>query len=317
MKNRLTIYIFVLIGILVIEALIFQSVKISKTTQFKKKHDSAMRIMRFNHEKEKKRLNDEYDKNRYLASGKTVYERIFNIQDQSIIDMINGLAHESFPEGWQCETKVEEFTNFILLVQSDNRDDNYKVNEIAKYLIPVVTHAKPYLENIAVFDKKHKCVMFFDTASVNELIELKKLTKHNIDNILNNGQDFTRYNSVKIEYEDINGHMFVPAIVGGSCEVMMMLDTGASTTVISSEVAGKTSHEKEDLNKVEQRTFSTAAGMMSCPIVSRKVSVGSIDVFQPVAVNFKDEMSLLGVDFFSDYHYRIDSEAKCIYVWSK
>ncbi len=317
MKTRLHIYIYGLIGLLIVEVLILQFINENKLIQIRKDHDSAARLISFNHEKRKKTLNDGYERNRYLASGKTVYERIRNIQNQSIIDMINGLACESFPAEWRCETKVEEFTNFILLVQNENYNDDNTVKEVAKYLVPVVIYTKPYLNNIAVFDKKHRCVMFFDQSAVSELRSTKELTKESINDVLNKGQVFTRYNSIKIKYEDINGHMFTPAVIGGNCEIMMMLDTGASTTVISSEVAGKTSYGKEDLNKVEQRVFSTAAGTMNCPIVKRKVSVGSIDVFQSVAVNFKDETNLLGVDFFDEYHYIIVSESKCIYVWSK
>ena len=97
----------------------------------------------------------------------------------------------------------------------------------------------------------------------------------------------------------------------------MMLDTGASTTVISLEIGGKTSYKGEDLNNAEKRTFSTAMGLLECPIVERNVSIGGIDRKQPVAINVKDDTNLLGVDFFKDCNYIIDSKAKCIYVWNK
>jgi predicted aspartyl protease len=94
-----------------------------------------------------------------------------------------------------------------------------------------------------------------------------------------------------------------------------MLDTGASMTVISLELAQKTG--QEDLNKTERRSFSTAKGLLSCPIVGREIIIGSLDRKQSVAVNLEDNSNLLGVDFFESKGYIIDAASKSIYVWSK
>ncbi|MDD4202201.1 MAG: retropepsin-like aspartic protease [Candidatus Omnitrophica bacterium] len=317
MNNKLKIYVFVLLGVLALEFLIFQGINSERIKEIDSEHYTATKRMRFNHAKSKKVLNDNYDKKYYMATGKNVYERIYNIKNQSIIEMIKGLADESFPQGWKTEVKVEEFTNFILLVQKEIDNSECNVTEVEKYLIPIIEYSQPYLKNVAIFDEKHKCIMFFDGDSLMELSEKRKLSEEVVNDVLNKGQNFTRYNSIKIPFEVLHGHIFIPVIVGGKYEVMMMLDTGASTTVLSEEVASATSFQNEDLNKVEHRTFSTASGIMTCPILERKLSVGSLDIVQPIAVNFKDDTNLLGVDFFKDYNYRIDSDSKCIYVWSK
>jgi transcription elongation factor Elf1 len=101
----------------------------------------------------------------------------------------------------------------------------------------------------------------------------------------------------------------------GSYECVTMLDTGASMTVISLELAQKTG--QENLNKVERRSFSTANGLLSCPIVGREIIVGNLDRKQLVAVNLKDNSNLLGIDFFESKGYIIDASSKSIYVWSK
>jgi hypothetical protein len=51
-----------------------------------------------------------------------------------------------------------------------------------------------------------------------------------------------------------------------------MLDTGASMTIISLELAQKTGHE--DLNEISRRTFSTVKDLINCPIVQREIIVG-------------------------------------------
>ena len=124
--------------------------------------------------------------------------------------------------------------------------------------------------------------------------------------------------TVKIDNKEvkIKPQALSPVVINsGSYETVMMLDTGASITLISLELAQKTG--QEDLNKVSRRTFSTAKGSMSCPIVEREVVVAGLDKKQPVAVNLEDDSNLLGVDFFESRGYIIDNSSKCIYVWSK
>lgn len=314
--KKMRIIIIVLGVTLFLEVIAIGVVWHNKRSELVEEYETKKKIIRLNQEKEKKALNNEYEKNRYLASGKNVYERTYN-KKQSIIELIEGLANEAYPKNWRCEVKVEEFTNFILLIQINLSKERIKVSEIIKPLIPVISYSASYLKNVAVFDSRHKCFMFFDEDVLNKLKRDKALDDKSISDIKRKGRAFTRYDSIRIDYEEASGHIFIPAIIGGAQECAMMLDTGASITVISLELAGKTSYKGEDLNNVETRTFSTAMGLMKCPIVERNVAIGGIDKKQPVAVNVKDNANLLGVDFFNDYDYTIDSKAKCIYVWSK
>ncbi len=273
---------------------------------------------RLKHEKEKKALNDEFEKNRYLATGDNVYERIYNKQGQSIINLIEGLSKEAFPDNWQCEAKVEEFTNFILLVHAPVKNSEFQISEIMKYTIPIITYTKPYLKNVCLFDKNHKCILFFDGIALAELDAKRKLDSKTILDVKHKGEMFTRYNSVRIDCKKLRGHIFIPVTVSGEYGIhdcFMMLDTGASMTVISLELAGKTGGE--DLNLVRREYFHTVKGPMSCPIVERSILVGGIGQRQTVAVNLQDTTNLLGVDFFQDKNYTIDSSSNCIYIWAK
>jgi predicted aspartyl protease len=274
---------------------------------------------KLNQEKEKKKLLDEFDKNKYLASGKNAYERIYNNKQSDIVDLMQKLALEAFPDNWKIEVKAEEFTNFILLVQVDVKSNEPAVTDVINYLVPVLDNSDGYLKNVAIYNEKHQCYLFFDENALNELIKNKKLGTNAINEVKRKGEGFLRYNAIKIDFQEINGHIFIPVIVigeyGSPETIMMLLDTGASMTLISLELAQKTG--QEDLDGVPQETFSTAKGLISCPIVQREIIVGDLDIKQAIAVNLEDDSNLIGMDFFKSREYIIDNPSKCIYIWNK
>ncbi len=319
MKNKFLKILIILSVILLAEVIVFFVLPNYQTNQLRDQFVLKSEMERLNQEKEKKKLLDEFDKNKYLASGKDVYERIYNNKQSDIVDLIQKLALEAFPNNWKMDVKVEEFTNFILLVQVDVKSNEPAVTDIIKNLVPVLDNSDGYLKNVAIYNEKHQCFLFFDENALNELIKNKKLGTNAINEAKRKGEGFLRYNAIKIDYQEINGHIFIPVIVvgeyGGYEETNMMLDTGASMTVISLELAQKTGDE--DLNNISRRTFSTANGLITCPIVQREIIVGDIYTKQAVAVNLEDDSDLLGVDFFESRDYIIDSTSKCIYVWNK
>ncbi len=318
MKNRNFKLLTILLIILFIEIIVFFTLTYYQTNQLRDQFTLKSEMERLNQEKEKKKLLDEFDKNKYLASGKNAYERIYNDKQSDIVDLIQKLALEAFPNNWKMDVKVEEFTNFILLVQVDVKSNEPAVTDVINYLVPVLDNSDGYLKNVAIYNEKHQCYLFFDENALNELIKNKKLGTNAINEAKRKGEGFLRYNAIKIDFQEINGHIFIPVIVigeYGSYETIMMLDTGASMTIISLELAQKTGDE--DLNEISRRTFSTVKGLISCPIVQREIIVGDTYKKQAVAVNLEDDSNLLGVDFFESREYIIDNPSKCIYVWNK
>ena len=318
MKNNFLKTLIILLVILLAEVIVFFVIQNYQTNQLKEQFALKIEMEKLNQEKEKKKLLDEYDKNKYLATGKNTYERIYNNKQSDIVELIQKLALESFPNNWKINVKVEEFTNFILLVQVDVKSNEPAVTDIIKYLVPVLDYSDGYLKNVAIYNKKHQCYLFFDENALNELIKNKNLSTNAINEAKKKGKGFLRYNATKIDFQEINGHIFIPVIVVGEYEsetIMMLLDTGASMTVISLELAQETGHE--DLNEVARRTFSTVKGSISCPIVQREIIVGDTYKKQAVAVNLEDDSNLLGMDFFESREYIIDNTSKCIYIWYK
>jgi len=318
MKNKFLKILIILLVTLLAEVIAFFVLQNYQTNQLRDQFTLKGEMERLNQEKEKKKLLDEFDKNKYLATGKDAYGRIYNNKQSDIVDLIQKLALEAFPNNWKMDVKAEEFTSFILLVQVDVKNNEPAVTDIIKYLVPVLDNSDGYLKNVAIYNEKHQCCLFFDENALNGVIKKKKLGTNAINEAKKKGEGFLRYNAIKIDFQEINGHIFIPVIVVGeygSYETIMMLDTGASMTVISSELAQKTGHE--DLNEILRKTFSTVKGSISCPIVQREIIVGDTYKKQEVAVNLEDDSNLLGIDFFESREYIIDNSSKCIYIWNK
>ena len=289
-----------------------------KQTTLQDNHERQLNRVRYEHENQKKKLADEFEGNRYRASGETVFDRVHNTQNQDIAELIQRLAQEAFPPEWKSEVKVEEFTSLILLLQSKAERDQITSSKVAEWLAPVITYSSPYLANVAVYDRYHRCCLFFDESALEEIKESRQANERLIANARASGRAFRRFDSVRIEFTTRSGHIFLPVTVTGESgvdEMSMMLDTGASMTVIPEELAGKTGHE--DLRTARRETFTTANGLMDCPIVTRDVAIGGVDNRQNVAVNTRDNLGLLGVDFFKGKNYLIDTATSSIYIWSK
>jgi predicted aspartyl protease len=52
-------------------------------------------------------------------------------------------------------------------------------------------------------------------------------------------------------------------------------------------------------------------------LVDRNVNIGGFRSDIEVAVNQKDEINLLGMNYFEGLNYLVDSVNSCIYVWAK
>ena len=121
----------------------------------------------------KRKKNDiikSYNSKKYLATGKTVYERIFNKPNQSLIELTENIATETFPADWSIQVKVEEFSHFVLLVYLPHNSNTVNVNRVISHLKPILEHCGWFLSNIAVFDGKHKAYLYF---SQDELLSIQ------------------------------------------------------------------------------------------------------------------------------------------------
>ena len=225
MKNKNLKLLTILLIILFIEIIVFFILTHYQTNQLRDQFTLKSEMEKLNQEKEKKKLLDEFDKNKYLATGKNAYERIYNNKQSDIVDLIQKLALEAFPNNWKMDVKVEEFTNFILLVQVDVKSNEPAVTDVINYLVPVLDNSDGYLKNVAIYNEKHQCYLFFDENALNGLIKNKNLSTNVINEAKRKGEGFLRYNAIKIDFQEINGHIFIPVIVVGeyrSYETIMM-----------------------------------------------------------------------------------------------
>ena len=263
-------------------------------------------------------LEREYERKKHLATGDTVFDRIFNAQDQTIIDLIKRISQESLPHEWSCDVKVEEFTHFIMLIYLPHNSERPPIEQITSFLIPIMKYCSWWLSDVAIFDRRHKSYLFFEKSLLTRLKSGNPLSKEMTKQAANHGVSFTRFNSVTVDCEKYESHLLLPIEISGTNGVMgcrALLDTGASVTMVPSGIIAKTG--RDNLQKAPRRTFSTVNGTISCPIVRREVNIGGIRRNIEVAVNQQDSLTLVGMNFFAGMDYIVDSGHSAVYMWEK
>lgn len=301
-----------------IELLYLAQRNASAPSRIKWEQDRERRAITLEYKKKERELREEYETRKYVATGQTVYDRIFNTQEQSVTDLIRRIAREALPEDWSCDVKVEEFTHFILLIYLPHKGPEPKPADVASLMQPVLRYCGWCLSDVGVFGPSHKSYLFFDSEILADIKKRGALTSAFTARARRQGGAFTRFNSVTIRCKAHASHLFVPIEIAGPDGVVSCLalfDTGASITTLANGVVAKTG--TEELSRAPRRSFSTAKGLMSCPIVRRDVKVGRYRRSIEVAVNQRDGMNLLGVNFFEGMEYIVDSRNSCIYVWEK
>lgn len=313
--------VYLLVSIFLLETVVFISIKQHRKQTITSKYNHKLDILKFEETKEKKALMDQHEKEKYLATGRNAYERIYNKDNKDITELIYSLSREALPVNWNCEVKVEEFTNFILLIYLPYDSNQFKVTEGMKHVLPIIKWSMPYLQNIAFFDNKHRCIFYLDVNNITNLHSQGELVNKEIGESKKRGEEFTLFNSISIPIKFINNHMYISVTIygdRGSHDELMMLDTGASLTMLPRKIIEKTFNEGDnDKPNDKPETFSTANGLMTCFVLKRNVVVGGIDRFVRVAVNENDSSSLLGMNFFESKDYTIDTKSECLHVWDK
>jgi predicted aspartyl protease len=291
---------------------------LSMPSQIRRQAEAERRMVTVKFRDRERKLNDYYSQKKYLATGQTVYDRIFNTKEQTVVELIQRMAAESLPNSWNCEARVEEFTHFILLVYLPHNCARVAAGQVAFYLMPVIKHCSWCLSNVAVFDRMHKSYLFFDNDTLKHLEGAGSLTDTLLAKAKQQGESFTRFNSTTLQCEKYEQHLIVPIEIAGSSGVVScpaLFDTGASTTMLSKNVISSTGYD--NLANVPTKSFSTANGWMSCPIVHREVNLGGFRKRIEVAVNQRDELNLLGMNYFKGMKYIVDSQNACIYIWEE
>lgn len=263
-------------------------------------------------------LEADFQAKEHLATGSNVFDRIFNTQDQSVLDLIRYTAREALPDGWSSDARVEEFTHFILLVYLPHNSERAPAHQLADYLEPITKYCGWCLSDVAVFDRTHKSYLFFDKGLLDEIKSGRGLSEASARRAEEQGAAFTRLNSVTIKCEKHESHLFLPIEVQGDRGIISayaLFDTGASITMISEEASSMTG--AENLQTAPRRSFSTANGWMSCPVIRRGIGIGGYSRVIDVAVNQQDDLSLVGVNFFSGLDYIVDFQNSVIHVWEK
>ena len=157
------------------------------------------------HQKTLRKLQWDYTRKKHIATGGTVFDRIYNTQGQSLVELIQNLAKEALPETWSSEVKVEEFTHFILLVYlpHDSQQLAPDPDKVVAYLGPILEYSGWLLTDVAVFDRTHSSYLFLDKTMLDEIENDGQLSKRLMTRAEKQGQSFTQFNSRLIECEKL------------------------------------------------------------------------------------------------------------------
>ena len=317
-KNKLLLILSI---VFLFEVVVCSGYLTLKKEDTDKKFNLEYEKIRYKYEKRLAGLKNEMEIKKYQATGNNNYERIYNIQDQSIAELVKNIAAEAIPSNWKVDIKVEEFFNFILIIEIPLETKEINIRKNYKYLVPVIKWVRPYLQNIAIFNKYHQCIYYFDEELISQIKEHKNINDRIIEQAASFGNTFTLYNSVAIPFKRRQGHIFLPVIIYGDNGLLnesLMLDTGATTTMITKEFAQKTFNEGDsDQSKIKIEEFSTANGIIQCPVVRRNIVLGEFDTNIDVAVSMEVEINVLGMNYFSDKNYLIDSTTETLYLWKE
>ena len=194
MKVRKTLTILLIITLVAwgIETIFVLYHNVSMPSQIKRQAESERRAMILAFRRRERKLNDDYNRKKYLATGETVYDRVFNTKNQTIVELIQKTAAESLPKGWSCEVRVEEFTHFILLIYLPHNVAPVEAREVVPYMIPIVKHCRSYLSDVAVFNRMHKSDFFFDNDTLKHLEKEGSMTDKLLIKAKQHGKSFTQ-----------------------------------------------------------------------------------------------------------------------------
>jgi hypothetical protein len=114
-----------------------------------------------------------------------------------------------------------------------------------------------------------------------------------------------------------NMHLKVPVQVhinGVEVKTAMLLDTGASVTVLSKSVYNR--GLARPMAELKTMRLATANGPITCPVDTLRVSTAAYTRNIPVVLT-ENSVSLLGANYFAGHRITIDLDRECIYVHPK
>ena len=110
------------------------------------------------------------------------------------------------------------------------------------------------------------------------------------------------------------GHFVVEAVVNGA-PITFLVDTGASSVVLTMEDAERLGFRPESL-RFTQRFASANGEVRAAPVVLRELRIGQFSVFDmPASVNERPRVSLLGMSFLERLHGYGVEDGRLILRW--
>jgi len=127
------------------------------------------------------------------------------------------------------------------------------------------------------------------------------------------GEERTEETKTIVRFQPVNGHIIVSAVLNGFVEAKVLVDTGAGTTVLSTELAEKLELEGDPESSITLKTVATDVEAQFATLDSIQVG-GLIQNDLRVAITDLPSIEkaefdgILGMDFMNRYKINIDNE---------
>jgi len=321
----LTIFFFLSLLVLAGRVISVTNENAEMPDRIKTEGNHKRNIMKTKHHETLRKLDQDYRKKMLAATGDTVFDRIYNTQEQSIPTLLKRLARTKLPKNWSFDIKTEEFKNFVLNIYLPHYSQNLSAEKkkqyeeaLVSYLIPIIKYGDNFLKNVAVFDRRHKSYLFFDETMLEKIKKVEVLSKELVARAEKQSESFTQFDSKTIKGKKYEDQLWIPIEVTGSLgsvTAIALLDTGANKTLVERNAVTETG--SESLKDMPRTSLYTAGGVISSPLVTRKITLGDYR-FQKeieIVVGNQEGLNLIGMDYFKGMHYLIDIENSAIYVW--
>lgn len=174
----------------------------------------------------------------------------------------------------------------------------------------VVKYINQFMRLEKLFETKYDNLITLNTLSLEQ-----KYFYRNLKERLNELQKDIKQQRVKFARQ--KGHIVIEAIINDKVEVMMMVDTGATLTVISKEVAERLEIDYDKLKEDVKLIGVSGQSLSAKFIILKSIKIGDVEGKNIEAVivkdkTFKDVDGFLGMSFLKKFSFSMDKKKQSL-----
>ncbi len=220
-------------------------------------------------------------------------------------------------EAGRNKKDIRKYNFLIVKFNTFSKELKDAVDELDKLQIEhekaseaVAKYINQFMQLKKLFEKKYENLVAVDTLTLEQKKFYEKIAEK-----LNKLQQGIRQERIKFARQ--KGHVVIEAIINDKAGIMMMIDTGATMTVISREVAQRLDIDYDKLKKDVKLTGIGGQPLSAKFIILKSIKIGDVRARNVEAViikdkTFKDVDGLLGMSFLKKFSFSIDRKKQSL-----